>query len=176
MISPYSDVQIMFFWLSPLSWRNPKQQSHATELRGTRCYSRPCAVRTHPRDSSSSIDLLSLFLFYIFPLCSVLAVAIIIFFKIFFFFYYVFLQRNSFDNNFKKIILKNYMSIVLRSYMMNLYIKSCLRSLPKYIFIEIVLKSYLDKYFYKYDKLMHQSCVTRFRRSVCMTNLCIKVV
>jgi len=22
-ISPYSDVQIMFFWLSPLSWRNP---------------------------------------------------------------------------------------------------------------------------------------------------------
>ena len=60
--------------------------------------------------------------------------------------------------------------------MMNLYVKSCQRSLPKYFFIEIVLKSYLNKYFYKYDKLMHQSCVTRFRRSVCMTNLCIKVV
>ena len=85
-ISPYSDVQIMFFWLSPLSWRNPKQQSHATELRGARCYSRPCAVRTHPRDSSSSIDLLSLFLFYIFSLCSVLAASYHHYFQNFLFF------------------------------------------------------------------------------------------
>jgi len=45
--------------------RNQKQQSRATALRDARCYSRPCAVRTHPRDSSSIIDLLSLFLFYI---------------------------------------------------------------------------------------------------------------
>ena len=40
------------------------------------------------------------------------------------------------------------MSIVLRSYMINLYVKSRLRSLPKYIFIEIVLKSYPDKLYF----------------------------
>ena len=59
--------------------------------------------------------------------------------------------------------------------MMNLYVKSCQRSLPKYIFIEIVLKSYLDKYFYKYDKLMHQSCVRSFRTSVVCQTYALKL-
>ena len=43
--------------------------------------------------------------------------------------------------------------------MMNLYIKNLL----DYLFIEVVLKTYIDKlYFYKmYDELMHQSCSPR---------------
>ena len=81
---------------------------------------------------------------------------------------------------------------MLRSCMTNLYVKSCLRSLPEYIFIEIVLKSYLDKYFYKYDnlcikivwelfvevlydKLMHWSCVRSFHGSVAWQTYALKL-
>jgi len=48
---------------------------------------------------------------------------------------------------------------VLTSCMMNLYVKNLL----DYLFIEVVLKTYLDKlYFYKlYNELMHQSCSPR---------------
>ena len=48
--------------------------------------------------------------------------------------------------------------------MMNLYVNSYPTSFPNYIFIEVVLKSYLDKlYFHKlYDELMHQNCVKNY--------------
>ena len=71
---------------------------------------------------------------------------------------------------------------------MNLYVKSCPRSIPNYIFIEIVLKTYFDKlYFYKlYDEFMHQSCscLRRFCGSYVQSyhlvrrikNLCVKFV
>ena len=43
-------------------------------------------------------------------------------------------------------------------------IKSYPTSLPSYIFIEVVLKTYLDKlYFHKlYAELMHQNCVKSY--------------
>ena len=48
--------------------------------------------------------------------------------------------------------------------MMNLYVKSYSINFPNYIFIEVVLKSYLDKlYFHKlYDEIMHQNCVKSY--------------
>ena len=50
-----------------------------------------------------------LFSFFIYSLCvPYWQQAIIIIFIIFFFFYYVFLQRNSFDTNYRRIILKSY--------------------------------------------------------------------
>ena len=62
---------------------------------------------------------------------------------------------------FRKNLLKFISSIVLRKCMTNLYVKSYPTSLPSYIFIEVVLKTYLDKlYFHKlYAELMHQNCV-----------------
>ena len=52
--------------------------------------------------------------------------------------------------------------------MMNLYVKSYPTSLPNYIFIEVVLKSYLDKlYFHKlYDELMHQNCAKSYLKNL----------
>ena len=48
--------------------------------------------------------------------------------------------------------------------MMNLYVKNCPRNLLDYLFIEVVLKTYLDKlYFHKlYAELMHQNCVKSY--------------
>ena len=56
-----------------------------------------------------------------------------------------------------------FIDVVLKSYL-DLYIKSYPTSFPNYIFIEVVLKSYLDKlYFHKlYDELMHQNCVKSY--------------
>ena len=84
-----------------------------------------------------------------------------IFFQVITFtFYYVFLQRNSLDKDFRKNPLKFISSICAQ----NLYVKSYPTSLRNYIFIEVVLKSYLDKlYFHKlYDELMHQNCVKSY--------------
>ena len=52
--------------------------------------------------------------------------------------------------------------------MTNLYIKSYPISFPNYIFIEVVLKRYLDKlYFHKlYDELMHQNCVKSYLKNI----------
>ena len=77
------------------SWRAMLQPGHAL------------SVPTHVTVVQALICFL--FSFFIYSLCvPYWQQAIIIIFIIFFFFYYVFLQRNSFDTNYRRIILKSY--------------------------------------------------------------------
>jgi len=73
---------------------NPKQQSRPRALPGARRRSRPTAA-VLPTDVTAQVMFCFVFLFYFFPLCSVMVAAIILpffFFQIFSFtFYYVFL-------------------------------------------------------------------------------------
>ena len=77
------------------SWRAMLQPGHAL------------SVPTHVTAVQALICFI--FSFFIYSLCvPYWQQAIIIIFIIFFFFYYVFLQRNSFDTNYRRIILKSY--------------------------------------------------------------------
>ena len=83
----------------------------AIALPGARhCSRRDAAVL--PTDVTAQVMFCFVFLFYFFPLCSIMVAAIILrffFFQIFSFtFYYVFLYRNSLDKDFRNILLKNY--------------------------------------------------------------------
>ena len=62
-----------------------------------------------------------------------------------FFYFLLFIFEIILTKTLEKNIIQIISSIVLRICMMNLYVKSYSINFPNYIFIEVVLKSYLDK-------------------------------